>query len=164
MPMIRFTKNWNNKLDCDFFTTIRRNSGYHNRFVGREYSVYLKGKEYCRAELIEAIPVPMVGSAFDPGMRLLLSQDTGATWEEASKILKSKGTSLNDAVVLLFKRLDNSSCKHRWKNLQIMEITSGYWTIQECERCRKLRRIYSKSLDHIDLFVEEKPKEMRRIL
>jgi hypothetical protein len=57
MPVIRFAKNWNNKLDCNYFTTIRLYTDekykYYIHSLRKEFSVLLKGKKFCRAKLIE---------------------------------------------------------------------------------------------------------------
>jgi len=41
MDQINFSHNWNNKLDCKYFTSIRRSSRYK---VGERYEVSLKGR------------------------------------------------------------------------------------------------------------------------
>jgi len=47
MKQIKFLKNWNNKLDCPYFTTIRL---YDNLSVQDEVKVLLTGQVY-RTEL-----------------------------------------------------------------------------------------------------------------
>ena len=39
MKVINFSQNWNNKLDCAFFTTIRPANSYYN--LGDQYNIYL---------------------------------------------------------------------------------------------------------------------------
>lgn len=50
---IKFAKNWNNKLDCPFFTTIRNveKSNYYELRVGERFDVLLNGKKHCVALL-----------------------------------------------------------------------------------------------------------------
>lgn len=50
MRDLDFTYNWNNKLDCTGFTTIRVNGNYK---VGEIVQVKLNGKPYKRAEIID---------------------------------------------------------------------------------------------------------------
>lgn len=49
---IKFSTNWNNKLDCKCFTTIRLNNDKKYR-VGEIYDIYLNEKYLGKAELIE---------------------------------------------------------------------------------------------------------------
>jgi len=49
---LEFSQNWNNKLDCDFYTAIRmRNDKRY--FVGKRFRVLLKGKEIHHAEIVK---------------------------------------------------------------------------------------------------------------
>jgi len=41
MDQINFSYNWNNKLDCKFFTSIRNSDRYQ---IGERYEVSLKGR------------------------------------------------------------------------------------------------------------------------
>jgi len=41
MDQINFSYNWNNKLDCKYFTSIRKSNRYK---VGERYEVSLKGR------------------------------------------------------------------------------------------------------------------------
>lgn len=50
---IKFSQNWNKKLNCQAFTTIRRPSAFW--VVGREYRIYLNGVHVKDAKLIEII-------------------------------------------------------------------------------------------------------------
>jgi hypothetical protein len=52
MPVLKFTKNWNRKLDSDHYTAFRRRQkGYRK---GEIYEVELKGAFHHRAACIEA--------------------------------------------------------------------------------------------------------------
>lgn len=49
--VIKYSTNWNNKLDCDSFTTIRLHSNKYQ--VGKEYTVNLKGKDLKRVKIVD---------------------------------------------------------------------------------------------------------------
>jgi hypothetical protein len=51
MKQIRFFKNWNNKLDCEYFTTIRLGEkyDYYGSCTGKTFSVLLNNVEYTQA-------------------------------------------------------------------------------------------------------------------
>lgn len=55
-PTISFSKNWNKKLDCDFFTTVRlfeeNKEKYYLKNRGKSFDVLLNGKKYCSAKLV----------------------------------------------------------------------------------------------------------------
>lgn len=68
---INFTTNWNNKLDCDCFSTFRM----HNQkkyFVGAERNIKLKGKFLKRAKIMTVTTLNL--SQVTEGMALI---DTG---------------------------------------------------------------------------------------
>lgn len=50
MNEIKYSNNWNKKLDCDVFTTIRISNDKYQ--VGSEYSVNLRNREYKRVTII----------------------------------------------------------------------------------------------------------------
>lgn len=55
-PTIKFMENWNNKLNCSYFTTIRlytkEKFNYYTDNLGNKFNVLLQGKKYCKAILI----------------------------------------------------------------------------------------------------------------
>ena len=55
MPSIKFMHNWNNKLDCDYFTTIRGYSlekhKYYCSLIEKPLEVLLKNQHYKNAVL-----------------------------------------------------------------------------------------------------------------
>ncbi|RKY29015.1 MAG: hypothetical protein DRP74_09315 [Candidatus Omnitrophota bacterium] len=55
-PQIKFTHNWNGKLNQEFFTTIRRftkdKEQYYFNHLGDVFDVILNGKKICEAKLI----------------------------------------------------------------------------------------------------------------
>lgn len=101
MPLIRFSKNWNGKLDSKngTFTTIRKNPDYYKKFLSKEYTVMFLGKEYCRAFLMEH-------QKFDSYLDIdknIIEDDTGLPYAEAVKVLhKFIGT--NPCCLLTFWR------------------------------------------------------------
>lgn len=78
---IKFSHNWNNKLDCHAFTTIRLyNSTKH--VPGKKYTVILKDKQIGTAT-IKAV-TPFLVSALNSYVTYL---DTGYSVEECTAIL-----------------------------------------------------------------------------
>jgi hypothetical protein len=51
MDTLRFSTNWNHKLDCDCFTSIREYSK-ERFFPGREIQIELKGEAICKARVV----------------------------------------------------------------------------------------------------------------
>lgn len=71
MKKLRFMKNWNKKLDCEYFTTIRKKSSYYKS--GQDYQVLLNGKELGIAncftcEDIDLSKISTIDLALDTGM------------------------------------------------------------------------------------------------
>lgn len=56
MNSIPFSKNWNNKLHCDVFTTIRKDTpekrAYYESQLGKVLAIRLNKGEYCRRKLV----------------------------------------------------------------------------------------------------------------
>ena len=56
-PKIKFTHNWNNKLSCKFFTTIRKFSKekkeYYRKYYNATFDVLLNDKKVCEAKLVD---------------------------------------------------------------------------------------------------------------
>lgn len=49
--ILSFSTNWNNKLDCDVFSTIRLGSAKY--FKGNKFKVVLKNETICQAKVVE---------------------------------------------------------------------------------------------------------------
>lgn len=83
-----FSYNWNNKLDCEYFTTIRR-SGL--MWVGQTVDVYLKGSFRGPHIIVEkkALKIGQI-NPFIAGL------DTGYSVEETKKVLKTMYKELGD--------------------------------------------------------------------
>lgn len=75
-PLIRFSHNWNNKLEQSIFTTIRkfgvRKASYYSKLVGEEFDVELQKVKFGKAKLID-----MQVIEFGNVPRGLLYTDTG---------------------------------------------------------------------------------------
>ena len=107
MNRIKFSHNWNNKLNNEYFTTIRGTGGdydnkkfeYYSEKIGEVFSVLLKGKEVCKAELV------MVElREFDDICHALLIADTGTT--EYMKIFRKFGIEgYENVLILTFHRI-----------------------------------------------------------
>ena len=53
---MRFTNNWNNKLNCSYFTTIRKYTSqkfkYYESKLNKVDAIYIKNVIFCRAKLV----------------------------------------------------------------------------------------------------------------
>ena len=107
MNTINFNENYNNKLDCRFFTTIRKKTPKHmEKYMGglkEEWSILLKGKEYCTARIVDIRTFP---SLYAIHFLPLLELDTGRNRGEAISLFERYGIDrLNDEVIVLtFRR------------------------------------------------------------
>jgi len=104
MKTIRFSHNWNNKLDCNVFTTIRKYTDekfeYYSDAVGKPFKVLLKKAVVCEAELHSV--VCMNSCNLDAS---LLMTDTGLEPPEARELLRRFGVGDEDKVlILIFKK------------------------------------------------------------
>ena len=115
MPIIRFAKNWNNKLNCDYFTTIRLGTqekySYYINNDGKIFTVMLKNKFYCNAKLIDIISTDLE-SIFNQGLNWT---DAGLSKEDFYKLMKrfygkkpecDDDPSMIDLLVLIFRKVE----------------------------------------------------------
>ncbi len=82
MPEIRFTTNWNNKLSCSAFSTLR----LHNPakyIVGREYSILLNNRKMDNATLVTKYTLK-----FEQLNNFICYLDTGYNLQQTIGILK----------------------------------------------------------------------------
>ena len=107
MNEIKFMHNWNNKLDCQVFTTIRKYTqqklNYYLDRIGEPFDVILGRKELkCQAILKRVDVKPLQKFPY-----ILLCLDTGKTDPEIIEtIFKNFGIKLWDrAILLIFERL-----------------------------------------------------------
>jgi hypothetical protein len=109
MEKLEFSTNWNNKLDCKCFTTIRiYNTKKH--FKGNQFEVFLQKKYKAKVEVL-SIGVIKINSLTD----YICYLDTGYSSAETIEILKKmypridfKNTYLT---VLLLKKIEPSKPK-----------------------------------------------------
>lgn len=101
MTRITFTKNWNNKLNCNYFTTIRKDTGYHTQFVGKQYDVILKEKPFCKAKLDRVIQLKDMCDSY---LDAILKIDTALEREDSEKLFKRFGYSPRECVLLCFRK------------------------------------------------------------
>lgn len=99
----QFSYNWNNKLDCSVFTTLRRSPRWN---VGDQGDIFLKNIRKGRGEVVLKIKTTFGG--ITDGVALL---DTGYTADECRNILqrmyKDQVFTNSDHIYLYFiKRVD----------------------------------------------------------
>lgn len=92
--ILDFSYNWNNKLDCRFFTTIRRSARFE---VGDVVEVFLGADRLGEVE-IKGKKHLTIATLND----WIAGVDTGYSVEETVKILKRMYADLNDATPLFF--------------------------------------------------------------
>lgn len=106
-PIIKFSKNWNNKLNNYCFTTIRLHNktkyDYYHKNIGKMFDVFLEGKKHTRAKL-----VVLQTMKFEDIPKSLLSVDTGKfNYFENVDIMKKFG--MYDIhslmIILLFEKV-----------------------------------------------------------
>ena len=103
MNTIKFQHNWNHKLDCDMFTTIRRFTPdkfeYYFQLVDREFDVLVNGVTYCVATLV-GLRKTMLRDV-EPE---LLFTDTGI--EKPLELFNDFKLDLgSEVIILMFKRV-----------------------------------------------------------
>lgn len=95
---IKFSHNWNGKLRCDYFTTIRRwtpeKEAYYRSCVGKPIEVNLKGVRQNFSELRSVVVMKYSEISF-----LIKILDTGS--ERPDEIFKQFNIAGEDAVLLL---------------------------------------------------------------
>lgn len=81
LGVINFSYNWNNKLDCKCFTTLRLSN--HNKYrTGLEYEVHLKNQRIKNARIVEIKVFTL-----DKINEFISRIDTGYSKEETIKII-----------------------------------------------------------------------------
>lgn len=88
MKDLNFSYNWNGKLDCDFFTTIRI-SDYYN--IGDEVFLLLKKKAFDTGKIIVKIETKI-----DKLTELVCLLDTGYSKEITINLLKKMHSGITD--------------------------------------------------------------------
>lgn len=100
MNKIKFQHNWNRKLDCPYFTTIRKwtveKERYYRGLIGKRFSVFLNGSKKRHATLLHAR-----NSTTDSVDNELLLIDTGMERKKALELFRNFGIEPNELVLVL---------------------------------------------------------------
>ena len=103
MLQIRFSHNWNNKLENKVFTTIRRwdagKADYYFENKGKTFTVLLNDKVFGTARLLDVV-VDDINDVSE--IQLIL--DTGLTRQEEIMELFKKFGVKDKVIILLFER------------------------------------------------------------
>lgn len=105
MGAIKFCHNWNNKLNCKYFSTIRKHTEqkhqYYQNKIGHVYNVVLNGRT-----ISTAILVGVRTSQYSNLPRELITLDTGIiNYTEQDNLFKKFGIQINDNVIVLLFHL-----------------------------------------------------------
>lgn len=110
MLKVNFEQNWNKKLDCDIFSTIRMNrpgkEEYYRKNEGNVFEVYVGDKKVCNAELM-GIKVQTYSKLIDQDSVLLVI-DTGKPYTEAVALINSFYKNIRpdqEFLILVFRRV-----------------------------------------------------------
>jgi hypothetical protein len=100
---IKFKHNWNGKLDCDLWTTIRRFTPekfeYYFFLIDKEFDVLVEGISHSYAKLVGIRKTNLVDVQPE-----ILFTDTGS--EEPMDVFKKFGLRLDsEVIVLVFKKV-----------------------------------------------------------
>lgn len=101
MEQIKFSQNWNKKLDCDFFTTIRLQSSKYVK--DNEFKIFLKNEIHCKAKIIDVWTCKI-----DMLKDFICYIDTGYNKEETMNMFKKMYSNVDftktNLVVVLLKK------------------------------------------------------------
>lgn len=103
METIRFTYNWNNKLGCNAFTTIRL-ANDKKYVVGQTYNIQYKKVSF------KAFIVSISKFTLDKLTNLVAMLDTGYTLEETKEVIRKMYPDITENQVfylILLKKVDN---------------------------------------------------------
>lgn len=92
LPTLNFSTNWNSKLCCEYFTTIRQSNPSRNS--GIEMEVFLKGHALGRVVIVTKVKLRM--AAITDFMTCL---DTGYPIAEARKIFRKMYPGADDPLM-----------------------------------------------------------------
>lgn len=124
---INFSSNWNNKLDCQAFTSIRLHDA-RKYAVGFQYQILLKDKHHCHAKCMELKTFKL--SALTNFMAYI---DTGYNKFAAQKIFKNFYPDINIYESLfdfmLFKKVE---VKEEVIQASFLEVSAFSGTLRVC--------------------------------
>lgn len=96
MNKINFSYNWNNKLGCNVFTTLRLHNP--NKYKkGETYQIFLKDEDMGSCEIVGIMTIPF-GGITEFSARL----DTGYSLKECRKIIKRMYKHVEDDMLFDF--------------------------------------------------------------
>ena len=95
MENLDFTYNWNRKLDCDMYTTIRINQTKF--YAGNQFNIRLKKADHHRAEVVEVKTF-----ALDKLNAFMAGIDTGYSVEECKQVIRRMYGEKADSLVYVF--------------------------------------------------------------
>ena len=107
MTQIKFSHNWNNKLNCTIFSTIRKSTAEKHFFylknIGQKFNIIVNDKKYSKAELRSVYfykykDIPKILLSLDVG------DDDTRTIREIFRKLGFKNDT--ECLILLFKKTD----------------------------------------------------------
>jgi len=81
-PILKFTKNFNKKLDRQFFTTIREDKKYWQNQQGEIIDITCENEKYCEGKIIFVLPTSLIQIS-----ESLAHFDSGLSKKELSDIL-----------------------------------------------------------------------------
>jgi len=101
-PKMRFSHNWNNKLDCAVFSTIRKASAWavthYSKYLGHVFDIVLHGDKRSEATLIGMKSSPLRDVPDE-----ILWLDTGyPSRQSALDVFRTFGVEEDDEVLQLF--------------------------------------------------------------
>ena len=126
MKRINYSHNWNGKLDCDYHTTIRKYTEdkykYYYNSIGETFEVFLKNEKKTIAKLVTVHKFNRNDLTGNTILKILVTLDTGLVIDEAIELLDKFGCK-DEAILLLFKRIDYEENNKIYKKLRDVKIT-----------------------------------------
>jgi hypothetical protein len=99
--LFNFTTKWNNKLECDLFTTLRMTDRYD---VGDTGIITLKNQPLFIGEIVMINEIKL-NSPRNQYLDLIAYLDTGYDWNETVKIIKKMYSIENTAGKVIYQYL-----------------------------------------------------------
>ncbi|MCK8495856.1 hypothetical protein M0L20_28580 [Spirosoma sp. RP8] len=91
LPRLEFSYNWNKKLDCHSYTTLRL-ANPERYAIGRQFGIYLNGKHWHDAEVLDVKTLTL-----DQLNEWIARLDTGYSLDQCREIIQTmyKNRSVN---------------------------------------------------------------------
>lgn len=87
MELLKFTENWNNKLDCDVFTTIRLHNPIKYR-IGKQFKLVCEKNKKTTIDKGEAVIIQMRTITLAQINEWVAAIDTGYSAKECQDIIR----------------------------------------------------------------------------